>query len=613
MLYYWGGGVITLIVQKRLPLLMFIVLSLVTGIMSGVSLTYICSVLVSYFVSGNSVLFGVALFSVFVIGLRIYLTKKSRTYTHFILHPSEWLIGISATVPSLYIMLKTFREAADGGFLLARNVIFDIAHLVPIVRSFSAAENIPYMSPFVADTDHIYHFLFPFLAGIGESIGVSLVTAISVPSVLGFSLMLLLMYIYVVYQWKFPRLYGGIAILTGLFQSSLTSIFLIPEVFKEGNFVTRLWSWPDYPFKGPYDDSIISIFTTLNVFVNQRHISFVLGFALVVLLVLPLIRSKNSVVLFGIVLGVLFPWHISLMPLLYSIFLVGLVLRKKYLLSVYGTVGIFIGIAPFMTYWINTLSSALNQQALIGSAIQESVGNRGISFLLQFLLQNIGGLAVFVVTGVLSLRKRDPLLLLLFFAGGLFFFQLYRGFLDQKHWSIVLLTCKLFAVAGMYMFSDKRVIRAGLLGVFFLLLSSGIFDFLVIKNDFMLTLEDRRNSALMQFTASTSKQSIFLGQQEMFDPIAFSGRRLYFGFFRQGVLNPAVERQRSEQVRRLFAATSQAEIQTNLDISIDYLFIPTDQKRDRPYIVTPEIFLQSYPVVYEGPEGKVLSVKKTSL
>ena len=67
------------------------------------------------------------------------------------------------------------------------------AHL-PVIRSFSYGNNFPTEYPHFAQAGMRYHFMFYFLAGNLEYLGLNLASALNLPSIFSITAMCMLLY-----------------------------------------------------------------------------------------------------------------------------------------------------------------------------------------------------------------------------------------------------------------------------------------------------------------------------------------------------------------------------------------------------------------------------------
>jgi hypothetical protein len=226
----------------------------------------------------------------------------------------------------------------------------------------SWGDNVPFLSPFVSGTTHLYYFMFYFWVSLFERSGIPIVYAMNIPSILSFAAFFIMLYLFTARVFN-SRFTGIIAVLFVLFHSNLTFIFYF---IKKGISISTLlgiWRNSTYLFNGPDDGSRIILGRTMNAFTNQRHFAF----SLAVVLSLFLLFEKDGVnkklrivqsMIAGIVLGNLLLWHatvaVSGMVGLFVVFL----LRKRYRDSIVfllsTAVCAFLSIIPWVPQLINS-------------------------------------------------------------------------------------------------------------------------------------------------------------------------------------------------------------------------------------------------------------------
>lgn len=195
----------------------------------------------------------------------------------------ELAVTMSCIFFSLLLMSRTV--SSDGETLLfGRNVIGDFNAHIPLIRSFSMGQNFPAEYPFYAGPGIRYHFLYYFLIGNLEFLGLPLVGAITVTSVASFTALLLLLYSLATLLTKSP-LAGGLTLGFFIFRSSLAvvSYFRQLEPYNPWNIIQTVITNTDYIGTTPGE---AWGYWNLNVYVNQRHFIFSLCVLLIILIAL---------------------------------------------------------------------------------------------------------------------------------------------------------------------------------------------------------------------------------------------------------------------------------------------------------------------------------------
>src|SRR3989304_5922874 len=104
-------------------------------------------------------------------------------------NPFEVLLFLVLLSFSVVIMFKTF-NAQGGDLKIASKAWSDFAATIPLVRSFSLGDNFPPQYPIFPGPPIRYHFVFYFLVGMLEKLGIRIDWALNGLSIVGlFSLM----------------------------------------------------------------------------------------------------------------------------------------------------------------------------------------------------------------------------------------------------------------------------------------------------------------------------------------------------------------------------------------------------------------------------------------
>lgn len=174
----------------------------------------------------------------------------------------------------------------DGRMVIDSKLYSDFGAHLPLIRSFSLGKNWPPEYPFFAGEPIRYHYLFYFLVGNLEKIGLRLDLALNILSSFGMTLLLWLIY-KITTMFAKSRLAGLLAIVLFLFNGSLAFV----EYFnQQGWTLTAFLAIPsqvNFASFGPWSGRLVSAFWNLNIYTNQRHLA--LSFALVLLGLYPLL------------------------------------------------------------------------------------------------------------------------------------------------------------------------------------------------------------------------------------------------------------------------------------------------------------------------------------
>ena len=173
----------------------------------------------------------------------------------------------------LIFVTLTFRYVlhADGDHLYMGYTVFsDYAPNLALIRSFSWFENFPTQYPFFAGEDIKYHFMFMFLGGNLERMGLPIEVAYNLPSILGlFGFLIMLTQFALRITGRFAA-----AVITPflfVFRSGLALFYFIGEHMREGDLIETFRE--NSVFIGYTPNENWGLWN-YNVYLNQRHLGF---------------------------------------------------------------------------------------------------------------------------------------------------------------------------------------------------------------------------------------------------------------------------------------------------------------------------------------------------
>ncbi|MBE6871479.1 MAG: hypothetical protein E7491_05940 [Ruminococcaceae bacterium] len=188
------------------------------------------------------------------------------------------VVTITAVVSSL-MMYQTFC-VENGQIGVSVNVFSDFSPHIALIRSFSFGNNFPTQYPHFPDGTIRYHFMFQFLAGVLEYLGLELTTAFNLPSILTFTGFVCLLYsLAVIITGK--KLGGILTVIFFFFRSSYA---FVPFLMKKGENVSWIqYIFGNFEFIGETQNEAWGLWNQ-NVYLNQRHLA--LGMSFVVLMII---------------------------------------------------------------------------------------------------------------------------------------------------------------------------------------------------------------------------------------------------------------------------------------------------------------------------------------
>lgn len=224
------------------------------------------------------------------------LTDK--VYATLVAAPLESGFCFFSAIFWTFYMVRSFK-IIDGRLIMGISAFSDFGATIPLVRSFSVGSNFPTEYPhfagaYSAVNDINYHFMFHFLSGNLEYLGLRLDYAFNLPSILSITALMMLIYALAVII-SGEKTVGLLASFLFLFRSSFAAFtFLSDRVAQEGySFYNAL-----ILMLSKYDSNIGNTlhenwgFWTQKVYINKRHLSFSMGIAiLAIILFLPLFKQ----------------------------------------------------------------------------------------------------------------------------------------------------------------------------------------------------------------------------------------------------------------------------------------------------------------------------------
>jgi len=496
-------------------------------------------------------------------------------------------------------MDKSFRyDNINHRFLIARHQVGDLGLHLSLIRSFSWGDNFPVESPFFPDRPLPYHYYFDLLIGVLEKAGLRIDIAFNGVSAILFTALLFLIY-------KLPQLIffknkflGLLSVILFIFHSNLTFIDFFKEKEVSLSTFRDFWLLPDYLHKGPFDGSIISIFFTLNVYLNQRHLiaAFVMGLVIIYLLLSKLIKSQKisyrTLIILGLVLGILSRVHtLTFFSTAIVIFLL-IILFKRFSLIL----PLFIpAIAIFLFHLNDIIGQDLNHALLNIGFLSEKPFS--ILNLASFWFPNLG-LAIFMIPlgFFLSNNKQKKIFLCffsLFILANIFQFS-YR--IDHNHsmFNLFIIIANFYIANTLLLLWKGKIKKIFFFLLLFILTFSGIIDIMAVKNDFHYPFFDAPSNKFMQWTKdNTEKKDIFLAKQEILDPVTLSGRYNYFGHDYYLSVMGYDTTQRKLLSKTFFEARDLETLDKMRQEKIKYIVIPIKSVTDFSY-QTNKLFLKEH-------------------
>jgi len=437
---------------------------------------------------------------------------------------------------SWWLMWHTFHYE-NSVIHVASKAWSDFSAHIPLIRSFSWGNNFPPEYPTFPGQPIKYHFLFYMTVGLLERIGLPIDWALNLPSVIGFWILLVIIFSLTKFLFN-KKLPAFLAVIFFLFNSSLSFVYFFKK-YQPFSFqiVSEIASNQIFPAFAPYDDSLISGgFWNLNVFTNQRHFALPLAICLgIILFVLVNIKKQklnlNKALICGLALGILPLAHTAVFIM--SLVILGVIFllfkQKKFVLA---TILIAAILSLPQIYYLKTGAESLGLQFKPGYLV---ANNFTFFTFARYWLLNLG-LSFFLIPIGFFLSNRFVKKVFLSFLpifalGNLFQFGPDIA-VNHKFFNLWIIVANVFSAYALYRLWNKKSWRKILVILLIIFMTlSGIIDFFAIKNDPIYSILDApANQDVLWIKNNTPPDAIFLNSSYIFHPASIAGRKIFMGW-----------------------------------------------------------------------------------
>lgn len=528
---------------------------------------------------------------------------------------SEIILFILFFIFSWWLMGKSFGyDGVRHTFRVARHQVGDFGLHISLIRSFSWGNNFPPELPFFPGRPLPYHYGFDLLVGLLERAGMRIDVAVNGFSALAFAALLF-------FTYKLPQTLFGknvsvglLSVVLFLFHSNLTFLdFFKNRVFTLAT-VGDIWHLPDYPNKGPFDGSPISLFFTLNTYLNQRHLVVGLAMSLGILFyLLPALLKRKTISLraliaMGTVLGVI-SWMHTLV-FVSDVVVIGSLLfffgRIRGMIAMFVPAGLLAVPRLISIYGFREpeLSYALFNPGFLATRPLTIAG------FVSYWWKNLGVGLPMIVIGLMTCsskaRKVFFSILPLFVIANVFQLS-YR--MDHNHSLInyFLIIANFYISYALVLLWRQRIMgkMAALILIFFLTIS-GVVDLMAVKNDYQYAFPDAPADKLMEWIRTTTDpHAIFLSREDILDPVTISGRKNYFGATYYGEVMGYPISARRQLAKKFFEARNPETFTEAKTAGIDYIVLPEHPPSNFRYEVDRAIFEKNLKTVYKDSDATV--------
>lgn len=552
------------------------------------------------------------------------------------------LLGITAL--AFILMWKTF-FVKEGELYVGISVFSDFSPHVGMIRSFSYGNNFPTTYSHYAGTDIKYHFMFQFLVGNLEYLGLRIDYAFNIPSILSFISAFLLLYLLALkITGKIAA--GILACLFFAFRSSKALFTFLANIPKGTGILQALKENTAFIGDTPNEDWGL---WNLNVYANQRHLAFGLGLIFfIIILFLPRVyemsefirnklgqqkgdqyKIKESLgdviryaffsregwsvenlrysVVSGIFLGSLSFFHGSaVIGCLLVLFVVAIIANHRLEFAILAL--ITIGLTLLQTNFF--IEGSVAKFEYLFGFIAENKTLFGVASYLDRLL---GILPIVLIVAFCLQNFIDRHIMLAFTLPLVFAFTISLTVDVTVNHKYIMLSCILLGIYAADLVNkilemDKWVIRLAGLALIIVLTSTGIYDFMTVikkntpESSIVLSLEDPLTRWIDE---NSDSKDLFLTSNYSINQVVLGGAMLYQGWQYYGWSAGYDTMYRDGMVKQMYEASSPRELDRLVkENNIRFILVDHDSRYSLDYDLNEENIKNTYASVYDEGVGE---------
>lgn len=576
----------------------------------------------------------------------------------------EWVIFGFVVLLAFILMWSTF-YVKDGQLNIGVSVFSDFSPHIGMIRSFSYGNNFPTSYSHFAGEDIKYHFMFQFLAGNLEFLGMRIDYAFNIPSILSFISAFMLLYVLTL-KITGRVLSGLLALLFFAFRSGKALFLYLSEIPKGVNIFRALWDNTSFIGDTPHEDWGL---WNLNVYCNQRHFAFgltVMFFVLIMYLphlydtfdalrirkynkdikvnnynksikdsrigignkvwdALGLIffnkegwniKSIKYPLALGIMLGSLSFFHGSaVIGCIMLLFIIAILSRRRLEFLITAVITILLSMLQ-TAYFIE--GSAVSPKLLFGFIVE----NRTLFGLASYLEQLLGILIIVIILAFICGKHVERYMILAFMTPLIFAFTVSLTVDVTVNHKYIMMSCILLGIFAALLITrmlDKKelvFIIAGLVLVLMMTLT-GVYDFTTVlrknavEGKIILNMEDPLTDFIRE---NSDSKDIFLTDSYAINQVVFGGAMLYQGHQYYAWSAGYNTDYRDIMVRRMYEAESPTELDNLIkENNISFIIIDYGNRTSMEYDLNEDNIRSTYECVYEtGYEDWDIAVFDTS-
>lgn len=620
---------------KLSPYILLIPVWFIMGLLSMTWSVYLTAMAFSYakkpLVIANAIVMPLAF--IFFACVLYYFIKKKKSIGPLLCDDrrtriKEGLIFAFVALLACVLMWSTF-YVSDGQLKIGVSVYSDFSPHIGMIRSFSYGNNFPTSYSHYAGEDIKYHFMFQFLAGNLEFLGMRIDYAFNIPSILSFISAFMLLYVLTL-KITGRVLSGLLALLFFAFRSGKALFSYLANLPKGANILKELWYNTGFIGDTPHEDWGL---WNLNVYCNQRH--FALGLAtmlFVIIMFLPhlyemfeslkdkklsigagikhifctkegwRVRSIRYPITLGILLGALSFFHGSaVIGCILVLFALAICSNRRVEFIITAVITILLSMLQTGSF---IKGSAVSPKFLFGFIAEK----RTIFGVASYLEKLLGILILVIILAFILGSYIERYLILAFTAPLILAFTVSLTVDVTVNHKYIMMSCILLGSLAAPLITkilDKKGFMLKLTGVVLILMmiSTGIYDFITVlrKNSvegkIILNMEDELTNFIRE---NSDSKDVFLTDAYTINQVVFGGAMLYQGHQYYAWSAGYDTAYRDMMVRRMYEADTPEELDRLVkENNISFIVIDYSNRTSREYELNEYNIWSTYECVFQ--------------
>lgn len=558
---------------------------------------------------------------------------------------TELLLFGAVTLLANILMWRTF-FVSDGKLYVGMTVYSDFSPHIGMIRSFSYGNNFPTSYSHYAGEDIRYHFMFQFLAGNLEFLGLRLDYAFNLPSIICFIAAFMLLYV-LAQKITGKQQAGILACLFFAFRSAKTLFTFLSGVKPHEGIIKALRENTEFISDTPHEDWGL---WNLNVYCNQRHLA--LGLAVMLFILILYIghpfdmyqrlksdkrpgKNKGNISLMerfwqgaetlffsregwmvadlrtsiaaGVMLGSLGFFHgAALIGCILVLFVMAVISSRRLEFLITAVITMLLSVAQ-TSFFIKGPAVSFN---LLFGFIAE---NRSLFGVLSYLERLLGILPAVLLVAFCIENGVGRWMLLAFAAPLAFAFTVSLTVDVTVNHKYIMMSCILLGIFAASLITrllkdGKYMVRALGLLLVIMLTATGVYDFYMVikRNDPANAVVLDLDSPLTEWIKNNSdSKDIFLTHRYALNQVVLGGAMLYEGwpYFPWSAGYDTDKRER--QVAAMYEAKTPEELERLVKANhIRFIVVDYENRSSDYYTVNEENIKNSFECVYTEGDGE---------